>query len=221
MNIDIVNIAGMISTDWKAVIRDLAYKHKDIINTKLNNEEIVPPSDLIFNAFNMFDQKDLKVCIIGMDPYINVGEAMGLAFSVPENTRCPPSLRNIFKELSNEYCVVRTNTDLSDWSKQGVLLLNTALTTLQNKSGCHVNIWKDFTRNVVEYITGNFKNIVYILWGAHAKQFESLIDTSCNLVLKHSHPSPLSRKQFVGNGHFRLCNEYLSEHGRVEIDWVG
>lgn len=228
MYIDIVDTADAIVTDWKMVIKDLSHKHKDIINTKLNSDydtfkdnlTIVPPNNLIFNAFNMFDQKNLKVCIIGMDPYINVGQAMGLAFSVPENTKCPPSLRNIFKELTSEYCVCRTNTDLTDWSQQGVLLLNTALTTLESKSGYHVNIWKDFTRDVVEYITKNFKNIVYILWGAHAQQFESLVDTSFNLVLKHSHPSPLSRKPFVGNGHFKLCNEYLQKNRGVEIKWI-
>lgn len=226
---NITNIAENIDTDWRDIIKNLLFEYGDTINEKLNHDanlfenvlDIVPPSHLIFNAFNMFDEKELKVCIIGMDPYIHKGEAMGLSFSVPrEQKKCPPSLRNIFKELENEYNVRRTNTDLTDWAKQGVLLLNTALTTLETKTGHHMRIWKDFTEAIIKYIAHHHKQIVYILWGAHAQSFEHLIDPQQNLILKHSHPSPLSRKPFVGNQHFQKCNEYLKKNDLKEIQWI-
>lgn len=225
---DISNIIANISTNWKAILEELIEKYKDNINTTLelnNDHPIVPPKDLIFKAFDIFNTEQLKVCVIGMDPYINKGEAMGLAFSVPNvigSQKCPPSLRNIFKELTWEYNgFVRKNTDLTDWAEQGVLLLNTALTTLEGKTGCHVKIWKDFVSDLIRYIATHSMRIVFILWGNHAHQFEPFIDRTRHLVLKHSHPSPLSRKPFVGNNHFRLCNEYLEENGKSLINWTG
>jgi uracil-DNA glycosylase len=228
MPINIVDEISHVKTDWKNILLSIANKHAVTIDEKLSMDEelfqdvleIVPPKNMIFNAFNLFDVKDLKVCIIGMDPYIKKGEAMGLSFSVPQGTKCPPSLRNIFKELTHEYSVIRTNTDLTDWASQGVLLLNTALTTLESKTGYHVTIWKKFVEEVLDYITKNCNNIVYILWGSHAQQFQSMIDSEQNLILTHSHPSPLSRKPFVGNNHFRLCNSYLKKVGKQEIQWI-
>jgi uracil-DNA glycosylase len=226
---DIIVVVNKLETDWKYVLTPILERYKQSIDEKLTHDietfkdtlEVVPPSDLIFNAFNMFNQSELKVCIIGMDPYIHKGEAMGLSFSVPRGTKCPPSLRNIFKELENEYGTTRTNTDLTDWARQGVLLLNTALTTLENKTGHHIKIWKDLTHDIINHIAHHFQHIVYILWGAHAQSFEPFIDPAKNLILKHSHPSPLSRKPFVGNGHFKTCNEYLAKHNLKEIDWFG
>lgn len=215
--------------DWKDALLPILERYADVINETLARDitmfqdvlEVVPPPHLLFRAFNMFHEHSLKVCIIGMDPYIHKGEAMGLAFSVPQGTKCPPSLRNVFKELEHEYGMKRTNTDLTDWAQQGVLLLNTALTTLESKSGYHVKIWKNFTHDVIKYIAENHEGIVYMLWGAHAHSFEHLIDPIHNLILKHSHPSPLSRKPFIGNGHFKRCNEYLAINKSPEINWFG
>lgn len=226
---DIIKLLNDNQADWKHALRPILEKYAHAINTHLTHDmivfkdvlEVVPPPHLIFRAFNMFHQQSLKVCIIGMDPYIHKGEAMGLSFSVPKGTKCPPSLRNIFKELEDEYGMSRKNTDLTDWARQGVLLLNTALTTLESKSGHHMKLWKDFTHDVIKYIASNFEGIVYMLWGAHAQAFEHLIDPERNLVLKHSHPSPLSRKTFVGNGHFKMCNAYFAKEGFPEIDWFG
>lgn len=226
---DIVQLLDNNKADWKYALRPILEKYAHAIDKQLTHDmtvfkdvlEIVPPPHFVFRAFDMFHEQSLRVCIIGMDPYIHKGEAMGLSFSVPQGTKCPPSLRNIFKELEHEYKTVRTNTDLTDWARQGVLLLNTALTTLESKSGHHMKIWKDFTRDVIEYIASNFKGIVFMLWGAHAHSFEHLIDPKRNLVLKHSHPSPLSRKPFIGNGHFKMCNEYFAKQGLPEIDWFG
>jgi uracil-DNA glycosylase len=225
---DIESLIANLGTNWKDVLLSICPKYKDVINKSLTDDmekfedvlSIVPPRDLIFAAFNRFDTDKLRVCIISQDPYINVGEAMGLCFSVPHGVKCPPSLRNIFKELEDEYGQKRTNTDLIDWSDQGVLLLNTALTTLEGKSGHHLKVWKDFTNDVVKHLGQQHENIVYMLWGAHAQSYESLINPEKNLILKHSHPSPLSRKSFVGNNHFRLCNTYLNTKGFKEINWI-
>jgi uracil-DNA glycosylase len=217
-----------VKTDWKDILLNIGKKYRETINMQFTKDNavfqgellIVPPQHLIFNAFDQFNIDQLKVCIIGMDPYIKRGEAMGLSFSVPEGIKCPPSLRNIFKELHAEFGIYRENTNLTDWAQQGILLLNTALTTIEGKTGHHIKIWKDFIQDVLVYITKNCGNIVYILWGNHAQQFEDLIDTTSNLVLKHSHPSPLSRKPFVGNNHFKMCNEYLKLCRKKEITWV-
>lgn len=185
--------------------------------------EILPPRRDIFKAFELFPLDELKVVIIGQDPYHRKGEAHGLCFSVPEGAKIPPSLRNVFKELAEAYGVVRKNPDLSDWARQGVLLLNTALTVREHSPGSHAGVWKDFTRAVVKAVgagSGGGGGVVFMLWGAHAQSFEDCIDSEKNLVLKHSHPSPLSRKPFVGCGHFVRCNEYLVGRGGVGIQWV-
>jgi uracil-DNA glycosylase len=229
------NLILNIQTNWKDVLQHIMngkeYSHSidsqidvDIIKYQ-GDLNVYPPQHLVFNAFNWFDVEDLKVVILGQDPYINEGEAMGLAFSVPEGFKCPPSLRNVFKELERQYGVVRRNTDLTDWAQQGVLLLNTALTVLQGKSGHHMKIWKDFTIEVLAWILINKTDVVFMLWGNWAQDVFSLateragnIRTSQRfLVLRHTHPSPLSRKPFVGCGHFGLCDEFLQERS---IKWV-
>jgi uracil-DNA glycosylase len=131
-------------------------------------------------------------------------------------------LRNIFKELENEYGVKRTETDLTDWAEQGVLLLNTALTVRESSAGSHLKFWKPFTWDVVKHIATKTKNTVYVLWGAHAQEYESLIDKENNLVLRGIHPSPLAARagNFVGNGHFQKANEYLVKFDKAPITWV-
>ncbi len=226
--IDIIKLIKNIKTDWKDILLPIAEKHKDKINNKLNEDlliykdklEIVPPSHLIFEAFNKFNFCDLEVILIGMDPFIKRGEAMGLCFSVPEDIKIPPSLRNIFKALDTEYSIKRVNPDLTDWAEQGILLLNTALTTLEKNSGFHMKIWKDFTNDVLLYISQNKNNLCLMLWGNFAKSYSSLFDSNKNLILEWSHPSPLSRRSFVNCNHFKLCNEYLLKNNKKIIKWV-
>jgi uracil-DNA glycosylase len=216
-----------MTPDWYEIIGDLWDSQKHTIFQGIDQDlekydyqlTYYPNKNDILNAFKLCTFKNMKVVILGMDPYINEGEAHGLAFSVLEGKKMPPSLRNIFKELHRSYGVMRTKTDLTDWASQGVLLLNTALTVRQGSSGSHTNIWKYFTTEVVKRI-GKLKGIVFMLWGNHAQSFEHFIDTNNNLVIKHTHPSPLSRKPFLGNNHFILCNEYLLQHGKEEITWV-
>ena len=224
-------IRKTVHTDWAPVLlREAAHHNGSWINDVVSQDihdykqllEVLPPKNLIFNAFTKFDVGDTRVCILGQDPYPTKGHAMGLSFSVPTSvTTMPPSLRNIFKELEHEYGVARTNKDLTDWADQGVLLLNTALTVLEGKAGRHTRVWNKFTRGVIEYMNQYLENIVYILWGNHAKEYADMIDHEKNYVLTHSHPSPLARIPFVGNGHFKLANTYLEEHGMPPVNWIG
>jgi uracil-DNA glycosylase len=220
-------IATTVNTDWKDILLQLIQPYKENVNLFLNKEyetykdvlNILPSKENIFKAFNHFDFKDLKVIVLAQDPYPNSSHAMGLAFSIPNNSKTPPSLKNIFKELENEYGEIRTSTDLSDWANQGVLLLNTALTVREGCSGSHIKIWKLFTRDILNYIASNNKYNVYLLWGNLAIAYKELIKED-NLVLTHSHPSPLSCRPFIGNNHFKLCNDYLSLNNKIKIKWI-
>lgn len=212
---------------WSDILDPIWEKHRACIEKSLQEEEtkfcdvleIFPPKPQIFRAFNLCPFQNLHVVIVGMDPYIRKHEAHGLAFSVAQG-KTPPSLRNIFKELERCYGKTRTNTNLTDWAEQGVLLLNTALTVREGCSGSHVGIWKDFTQDLMAKLGSTSKHCVFMLWGKHAQAFEHLIHPEDNLVLKHSHPSPLARKPFVGNNHFVKCNDYLVHHGKPPIHWV-
>jgi uracil-DNA glycosylase len=206
-------------TAWSRVLLNLWENHKNEIEGILDDETTLPKNEDIFKAFTFFKEEDLKVVILGQDVYQNEGLANGLCFSVPNGYKIPPSLRNIFKELERTYGIKRTDTDLSDWARQGVLLLNTALTVKMNISGSHTKQWKNFTRDLIKYI-GSFEHIVFILWGNHAQSFIEYIDIDKNLVLTHTHPSPLSRKPFMGNNHFQLCNDYLEKTHKYSIKWV-
>ena len=192
------------------------------VNEEYKTKIIYLPKDEIFNAFNLCDYKNIKVVILGQDPYPNEGQANGLCFSVKNGVTIPASLRNIFKEIKREYKTVDSNDgDLSRWAKQGVLLLNTTLTVEKNKRGSHMNKgWEMFTNDIVSSINKTKNNIVYLLWGKRAGSFKRLINNERNLVLTSSHPSPLSaRKGFMGCNHFILCNEYLKQHNIGEILW--
>lgn len=224
LNFSIRSLISKINTDWKTVFLKYLDKYEKDIDNQINKDmiedEVFPPPELLFNAFNHFNIADTKVIIIGQDPYINKGEAMGLSFSVPNECKMPPSLRNVFKELEAEYNIKRTDKDLSDWVEQGVLLFNCALTVRKKTSLSHMKVWREYTRDVLKYITTECKNIVYILWGDFAKKMSSLIDKENNLLLEWSHPSPLCRKPFVGNNHFRQCNKYLEKCDKKSINWV-
>lgn len=228
MSFDIQQLIVELDTDWKGVLSDVAIPHNKFINENINIEiskfndmlDILPPRNMILDAFNHFDVNDLKVVILGQDVYPTKGDGIGLCFSVSKTTRCPPSLRNIFKELEAEYGVKRNNVDLIDWANQGVLMLNTALTVREGCAGSHIKIWKKFTEDIIHNIANNHKNIVYLLWGNHAISYSTFIDSENNCILTHSHPSPLARKSFIGNNHFKLCNDYLNKIGKDQIKWV-
>lgn len=221
-------IFDSVEPGWKGLLEDLWEEHGSKVQAFWDREDaqfggmlkVLPPREDIFRAFEMFPLDELKVVVLGQDPYHTRGQANGLCFSVPEGMKTPPSLRNVFKELASSLGGgVRTNPDLSDWARQGVLLLNTALTAREHSPGSHAGVWREFTRALIEHV-GGLGGVVFMLWGAHAQSFEECIDAERNLVLKHSHPSPLSRKPFVGCGHFGRCNEYLIAGGRTAIRWV-
>jgi uracil-DNA glycosylase len=193
---------------------------------KLDPQKILPEIPDIFNCFKL-TKFPPSVIICGQDPYINKGEAMGLAFSVREATKIPPSLRNIFNEIkesnyipsSNEPYKIPTNGNLTRWAEQGVLLLNSALTVELGSSSSHKLIWKNFSDLVIELICNKHSSMVFMLWGDHAKQKKKFIKTG-NCILESSHPSPLSvTKGFKGCDHFRKCNDYLKSHNMSEINW--
>jgi uracil-DNA glycosylase len=209
-------------TYWSDILSGLWKIHGSKIeeDLKKHDDKLFPKHQDIFRAFTFFSFDDLRVVLIGQDPYINQDEANGLCFSVNRGFKVPPSLRNVFKELHRCYDKMRIDTDLSDWAEQGVLLINTALTVRENKSGSHAKIWKSFTTDLIKYIGMNSSNVVFMLWGAHAQSYKQFINSEKNLILEHSHPSPLSRKPFVGNNHFVLCNDYLKARNIPIIKWV-
>ena len=182
-----------------------------------------PPGKLIFSAFNHTPFCDVKVVIIGQDPYHGANQANGLCFSVDSKLKHPPSLINIFKEISNNLNYeIRKNGNLLDWSKQGVLLLNSVLTVENGFPGSHSGKgWEIFTDYILKLISTNKKNVVFMLWGGFAKKKENLITKKNNLILKTGHPSPLSanRGHWFGNKHFIKCNDYLIKNGFEPIKW--
>ena len=182
-----------------------------------------PPKNQIFNAFNLCAFKDLKVVLIGQDPYHGVGQANGLAFSVNSGVPIPPSLKNIFKELERDLEIpTPKNGDLSNWASQGVLLLNATLTVRQTDAGSHQKAgWEQFTDYIIQTISKNKSNVVFLLWGAHARKKRKLIDGERHLILESGHPSPLSanRGYWFGNRHFSKTNAYLQSIGLDSIDW--
>lgn len=221
----ILDLVKEVTTDWKDVLFNCIEPHASVIDIMLNSEpiEVFPPNENIFAAFDKFDQKDLKVVIVGQDCYHTPGMAHGLCFSVPDECgKMPPSLRVIFKELQHEYGgPMRTETDLSDWTEQGVLLLNCALTVRAHTAGSHLKYWKPVVDKIMQCIASKHQGIVFMLWGNFAQTYKQIIDTDNNLVLEARHPSPLaaSKGPFVGNMHFTLANEYLVANGRSAVTW--
>lgn len=183
---------------------------------------VFPPSSLIFNAFNLTPFDDVKVVILGQDPYHNVGQAHGLAFSVPDNIQKPPSLINIFKELNQDLGLpIPTHGNLERWAKEGVLLLNASLTVRAHMAASHAKIgWQQFTDAAIKALSDKKQNLVFILWGNYAIAKENLIDHDKHLILKTVHPSPLSASRgFFGCKHFSKTNEYLIKNNIKPIDW--
>ncbi|MED7787483.1 uracil-DNA glycosylase [Francisella sp. 19X1-34] len=184
---------------------------------------IFPKKEDIFNAFKYTSLDNLKVVILGQDPYHNYNQAHGLAFSVQKGVDVPPSLRNMYKELSNsvEGFEIPNHGCLTRWAEQGVFLLNTTLTVEAHNANSHKDIgWQIFTDTVIEKISQHKEYIVFMLWGSHARKKKSLIDTSKHLILESTHPSPLSaHRGFLGCDHFNKCNSYLAENNLEQIDW--
>ncbi len=182
-----------------------------------------PPRHEIFNAFRLTSLQDLKVIILGQDPYHEEGQAMGLSFSVRPGVRVPPSLVNIYKELSTDIpgFVPPPHGCLVSWARQGVLLLNTVLSVREGQANSHANHgWEQFTSDVITQINANTEHVVYILWGAKARDKCKNVDRSCNLILTSPHPSPLSASRgFFGNHQFSQANAYLESYGKTPIDW--
>jgi uracil-DNA glycosylase len=188
---------------------------------KESNEVIYPSGSQIFNAFNLTPVDQVKVVIIGQDPYHNPGEAMGLSFSVPKGKKIPPSLRNIYKEIASDCNLpIPNHGDLTEWAQSGVLLLNTFLTVTENKPASHRNLgWHFFTDAVISRLSGSLDGIVFLLWGNFAKEKAKLLDHSKHLVLNSVHPSPLAGNGFFGNHHFTIANDYLNSKGKKPVDW--
>ena len=191
--------------------------------------KVYPPRERVFDAMRITDFSRVKVVILGQDPYINehpqLGpEAHGLCFSVKEGIPAPPSLKNIFQEIDNSlHGGVRreVSTDLTRWAEQGVLLLNASLTVIAKQSNSHAHLgWHAVTDNIIETISEHKEHVVFMLWGAFAQKKAALIDLNKHLVLKTSHPSPLSaHRGFLGSGVFVKCNNYLKKNGIKQIDW--
>ncbi|MEL6721181.1 MAG: uracil-DNA glycosylase [Bacteroidota bacterium] len=212
---------------WKTALSNefsKAYFHK-LVNflkeAKQGSTTIYPPGSLIFNAFNTTPFDQVKVVILGQDPYHNPGEAMGLSFSVPKGKRIPPSLRNIYKELNTDLGIeIANHGDLTKWAEQGVFLLNAMLTVEKNKPRSHQNIgWQNFTNAVIQILSEQRENLVFMLWGGFAKKKKELIDSSKHLILEAAHPSPLAKGAYFGSKHFSQANEYFKKNGLDPIDW--
>ena len=183
---------------------------------------IYPPGNQIFNAFEFTPFNEVKVVILGQDPYHGPGQAHGLCFSVPDGIKPPPSLVNIFKEIERDFNFpTPTSGNLEKWAHQGVLLLNATLTVRANEAGSHQGKgWEEFTDSVIKTISSKLNGVVFMLWGNYAQAKEKLIDTSKHLVLKTVHPSPLSaHRGFIGCGHFSKTNQYLLSLDKEPIDW--
>jgi len=205
----------------------MAESQKDYFITLVNNVNaeydkfnIFPPRGHVFKAFKLTSFTDTKVVILGQDPYHGIGQAMGLAFSVPHGIMLPPSLRNIYKELENDLGVKRTSGCLEDIAKQGVLFLNASLTVRENQPNSHAQLgWQTFTDNVIKHLNEKESQVIFILWGSFAKAKTNLITNPIHKILTSAHPSPLSANLFFGNKHFSKTNNLLQTAEFPPIIW--
>lgn len=216
-----------ISTEWDKLLEEefnsaTYLKLREFLKTEYSNHTIYPDMNNIFNSMKLTSFDNIKVVILGQDPYHEQGQAMGLAFSVPKGEKIPPSLINIYKEISSEYGTLPIDHgDLRGWAKQGVLLLNTVLTVREHHANSHKGKgWEEFTDGIIKKISSKKEGVAFLLWGANARSKRALIDTRKHLVLETVHPSPLSAYNgFFGCNHFKKANEYLISKGKTPIDW--
>ncbi|MDN5125796.1 uracil-DNA glycosylase [Aliarcobacter butzleri] len=213
---------------WKDIIENeqqkLYYeKLKEEIDKRYENSIVFPEKKNIFKAFSLTKFEDLKVVILGQDPYHGIGQAQGLSFSTPSNIKNPPSMVNILKEINDDLGKksVCEDGDLTPWAKQGIMLLNTILTVEQGLAKSHHNLgWEIFTDNIIKYISDNKENVIFLLWGSPAISKTKLIDKNKHFILTAPHPSPLSvYRGFYGCKHFSKTNEILKKLNKEEIIW--
>jgi uracil-DNA glycosylase len=215
-----------IKNDWDNLL-EAEFKQENYQNLRnfLLNEyssyKIYPDKNDIFNSLKYTPYKDVKIVILGQDPYIKEGEAHGLAFSVSPNIKIPPSLMNIYKELQSDIgCYIPNSGCLINWTKQGVLLLNSVLTVRSGQSNSHKNKgWEKFTHKIIELLNDKNEPIIFMLWGNNAKEKSVLLNNPNHLVLKAPHPSPLAGGAFFGCKHFSKANNFLRINGIEPIDW--
>jgi uracil-DNA glycosylase len=216
-----------IETSWRDQLKDELAKPyfaqiKQFLSAeKAKGKTIFPPGPLIFNAFDSTPFDQVRVVILGQDPYHGPGQAMGLCFSVPRTVAIPASLKNIYKELNRDLGVsIAGHGDLTSWTQQGVFLLNAILTVEKNQAGSHSKIgWQLFTDAVIRTLSDKRKGLIFLLWGNYARSKKVFIDTSKHSVLEAAHPSPLARDAFNGSAHFSKVNSLLIESGESPINW--
>jgi len=216
-----------INSDWRTFLKEEldSDNFQGIISTlqaERNIYAIFPKEDELFNAFNITSLENMKVVILGQDPYHGKEQAHGLSFSVPNGVKTPPSLRNIFKELQTDLNVpVSSNGNLSHWAKQGILLLNSTLTVREKKAGSHQKLgWENFTDKIIEKISKKKEGIIFLLWGAFAQRKSILINAKKHHILTAAHPSPFSAyRGFFGCKHFSKTNEILIKNNQQPINW--
>ena len=216
-----------ITEEWDEVLKEefsseKYLKLREFLKKEYSSHTVYPSMFNIFNSMKLTPYAFVKAVIIGQDPYHEEGQAMGLSFSVPKGVPLPPSLVNIYKEISAETGEVMPNVgDLTGWAKQGVLLLNSVLTVREHFANSHKGKgWEEFTDGIIKKISAGRENVVFLLWGGNARSKKYLIDTSKHCVLECAHPSPLSAYNgFFGCGHFIKANEYLIKHGVTPIEW--
>ena len=216
-----------ITNDWLPVVEAECKKpyYRELykfVKEEYATRVIYPPSDEIFTAFHLTPLKDVKVLILGQDPYHEPNQAQGLSFSVPTDQQIPPSLQNIYKELRDDLgCYIPDNGNLVKWAKQGVLMLNTVLTVRAHEANSHKGHgWEKFTDAIIQAVNEKDSPVVYMLWGSPAQSKIPMLTNPKHLILKTVHPSPLSAyRGFFGCRHFSKCNEFLSANGLTPIDW--
>ena len=215
-----------LSASWSEKLKNrfnIEYKRElfSWLEQEYSTKTIFPPKEKVFNALNFVNPENVKVVIIGQDPYHTMGQADGLAFSCHNGTP-QPSLRNIYKEINSDLgLTMSTSTDLTPWAKQGVMLLNTSLTVIEHMPASHSNeLWHTFTTEIVKILNELSQPIVFMLWGNHAKSFLPILNNPNHLILQAAHPSPFSAYNgFFGCKHFSKCNEFLTKHNLQAIDW--
>ena len=216
----------MINKKWDIILKDEFKKEyfKELgifIKEEYKTKTIFPPYDNIFDALRLTDYDKVKVVILGQDPYHGLGEAHGLSFSVKENVKMPPSLLNIFKELYSDLGIKRTKSDLTDWAKEGVLLLNSIMTVVKDTPLSHKNKgWETFTDNIISKLNEREEPVIFLLWGNFARSKKELITNKRHKIIESVHPSPLSASRgFFGSKPFSKINNYLKETNKEEIKW--
>ena len=214
--------------DWQEIFHNIKEQHdfsemEAFLEEAYQNTTVYPARENVYQAFDLTPLDNVKVVILGQDPYHGPNQAHGLAFSVQPDAKFPPSLRNIYKELESDIGCKRTSPHLQDWAKEGVLLLNTVLTVEAHKAHSHKNIgWEIFTNEIIKSISRELEDVVFILWGKPAQEKIKLIDTERHHIIKSVHPSPLSaHRGFFGSKPFSETNQFLKSEGKEPINWCG